>query len=158
MNWTQSALFIGVIVVTVGAGCVQKQPYISNELDAQVLMRPTEFHEFTYVRAYEDDGELVIYGKCRHTHGFCEREGHVDLVIEDDRGIIIHTESLPLRRQSSKKRGWYGAGFRTKVALDSHAGTLRLAFHDAGCHTGYSFDCDSNQAVEVPNNSTGCGR
>jgi len=74
---TTNVLVIGLIAVAMaGAGCATTTPYISNELGAQIAVTPSPFHEFAYVRAYEDDGELVVYGKLRHNHVTCDREGH----------------------------------------------------------------------------------
>jgi hypothetical protein len=145
---TKNMVAIGLCaVVFAGTGCATTTPYIANELGAQIAATPSAFHEFTYVRAYEDDGELVLYGKLRHTHDFCEQEGHVDVAIDDVNNPSAFTASLPLRQQSRKRQGWYGAGFRTRVALNAPARFIRLVFHDPGCHTGPSFDCGSNQAA-----------
>lgn len=142
---TLALIFSAGVVASVG--CATTVPYVSNEVGALITTTPSRFHEFTYVRAYEDDGELVLYGKLRHTHDFCEQEGHVDLAIDDVNNAFTFTASLPLRQQSRKRQGWYGAGFRTRVALDAPARFIRLVFHDPGCHTGPSFDCGSNQAA-----------
>ena len=146
MNWTKYFVPGLVAVVLAGAGCVTTTPYIANEIGAEIAATPSPFHEFAYVRAYEDAGELVVYGKLRHNHVACEREGHVDLAIEDASQNTIYTASLPIRRQSNKRHGWYGAGFRTRVPLKSVAGVVRLAFHDQGCH-GASYDCGENVAA-----------
>ncbi|MBW2732525.1 MAG: hypothetical protein JRH20_09030 [Deltaproteobacteria bacterium] len=144
---TTNVLVIGLVTVTTAStGCATTTPYISNELGAQIAATPSPFHKFTYVRVDEDDGELVVYGKLRHNHVTCDREGHVDLVVEDAGQNTIYTASLPMRRQSNKRRGWYGAGFRTRIYVGSQASTVRLAFHDPGCH-GASFDCGSNVAT-----------
>jgi hypothetical protein len=137
-----------VVLVLAGSGCATTTPYISNEIGAQIAATPSPFHEFTYVRAHEDDGDLVIYGKLRHNHVTCDREGHVDLAIEDAGHNTIYAASLPMRRQSNKRHGWYGAGFRTRVPIESQASAIRLAFHDLGCH-GATFDCGSNAATAV---------
>ena len=142
-NIVVSGLFVSVFAAT---GCATTTPYISNELGVQIAATPSPFHEFTYVRAYEDDDELVVYGKLRHNHVTCEREGHVDLAIEDAGHKTVYTASLPMRRQSNKLHGWYGAGFRMRVPLKSQASLLRLAFHDPGCHE-VPFDCGNNAAA-----------
>lgn len=122
MNLTKSILPGLLAVVMASAGCATTTPYISNDLNAQIAATPSPFHEFTYVRAYEDQGELVVYGKLRHNHVACEREGHVDLAVEDAHQNTVYAASLPMRRQSNKRHGWYGAGFRTRVLLKSPAG------------------------------------
>lgn len=144
---TTNILVSGLIAVAMAsAGCATTTPYISNELDARIAATPSPFHEFTYVAAYEDDGEIVVYGKLRHNHVTCDREGHIDLALEDSGQNTVYTASLPMRRQSNKQHGWYGAGFRTKIPFSSKVGAVRLAFHDPECH-GASFDCGENVAA-----------
>jgi hypothetical protein len=64
----------------------------------------------------------------------------VDLELADGDGKVIHASSLALRPQSSRIRGWYGAGFRTRFESQAGAETLRLVFHDQGCRTEVSHD------------------
>ena len=137
-----SGLFV---VVISGTGCAATTPYIWNDLDARVAATPSPFHEFTYVRVYEKRGELVVYGKVRHEHEFCEDEGYVDLVVEGHDGV--QAVSLPLLRQSYKRHGWYGAGFRARLGVSSPPSSIRLAFHDDACHVGDTFDCGDNHAL-----------
>ncbi len=115
-------------------GCAATEPYLYSEIEQNIVWDQSQHHRFSYLRAYEQDGQLVVYGRIRHLHGACAREGHVDLLLADASGKVVHDASLPLRRQSSKRRGWYGAGFRTRFDSIPGASTLRLSFDDTGCH------------------------
>lgn len=129
-------------------GCATVRPYMYSDLETPIAVTGSEYHRISYVRAYEDDGELVVYGKVEHSHGYCPTEGHVDLAMTDRYGKTVQAESLPLRVGSPKQHGWYGASFRTKFkgapAVDSR---LSLAIHDAGCRAGATFDCGENVAA-----------
>ena len=95
----------------------------------------------------DDEGEILLYGKVKHVHAFCEREAHVDLVSVDNKGKILFNRSLALRKQSHRVRGWHGAAFRARISrADVGDGTLVLAFHDADCYEDMTYDCGGNQA------------
>ena len=144
MNYKHNIIWLSLVILSlVSIGCGTTQPYVSNELSSELILDQSDYHKFTYIRSYEDKGELVVYGKVRHLHDFCEKEGHVELVSVDDGGQVVYTASLPLLQQSKKRRGWYGAGFRTRVALPTQGKSLRLAFHDEGCYSGFSYDCQN---------------
>lgn len=135
-------------VVIALSGCASTRPYVYSGLKTPITVRDSEFHRVTYVRAYERGGELVVYGKLEHDHGYCSTEGHVDLAITDGQGRGIQAASLPLRAGSLKQHGWFGASFRARLRVTPPADSqLLLAVHDAGCWVGETFDCGENVAV-----------
>jgi hypothetical protein len=129
-------------------GCQSQGTYLNNSVQSPVELQPSRFHEFAYVRLYADDGELVVYGKVRHLHGSCAAAPHVDLVILDSQERPVMTQSLPLARRGKRRRGWFGAAFRTRISGHPQPGErVRLAFHDCGCVPDGAFDCGKNAAV-----------
>jgi len=142
---------VGIAVVAfASSGCATTVPYINKDLPEPLELSDTAFHQFSSVTAYEDGGEVVLYGKARHSHSYCKTEGHVDIASVDEQGQVIYTASLPLKGSSSRKGGWYRADFRTRIDGKALRGTtVRLAFHDADCVSGFAFDCGENQAGEA---------
>lgn len=142
---------LGAAAVTVAlGGCATTLPYVSNDSKLVVSVAESDFHRITYVRADEDEGELVVYGKVDHRHGYCVRDEHVDVAIKDRQGQDLLAESLPLKRSTSpKQHGWYGASFRTKLkAVPAGSSRLMLAVHDSGCTAvDGTFDCGENVAT-----------
>ncbi len=140
---------ISLLAVACGleVGCASRQPFAVHDPLSPVALESSPYHEFTYVRVYERNGELVVYGKVRHEHEFCENEGHVDLVMEGSDGTRV--ASLPLRNQSARQRGWYGAAFRARLNVGAAPDVVRLAFHDDGCHAGGTYDCGDNRALNA---------
>ena len=132
-------------------GCIAStRLFVSNDYSKTLKTTDSSFHQFKYVRLYEEDGALVLYGKIAHTHQFCEGKAHVDLAGVDADGTVIYKSSLAIRPQSGRKRGWYGAAFRTRIPTNALGnGTLQLSFHDAGCHGDHTFDCDDNRAAHA---------
>jgi len=143
-------MFGAAVVAVALGGCATTLPYVYNDSKLDVSVAESEFHRVTYVRAYEEDGELVVYGKVEHSHGYCARDEHVDVAIKDARGQDVLAGSLPLKRTTSpKQHGWYGASFRTKLKATPASGSrILLVVHDSGCTTvDGSFDCGENVAA-----------
>jgi len=142
---------VGITVLACAfPGCATTAPYLNTDLPEPLELNDTPFHQFSSVTAYEDDGELVLYGKAQHSHTFCKTEGHVDVAGIDAQGQVVYTASLPLKGRSSRKGGWYRADFRTRIEGSALRGTtVRLAFHDVECVSGFAFDCGENQAGEA---------
>jgi len=117
-------------------------PYISKDVDVGMELVPSECHEFSYVRAYNDGDEFVLYGKVDHRHTHCVTEGHVEATVLNAAGEKLKSMSLPIVKRGNRRKGWSGAHFRVRLSQKLSEGTtLRLAFDDPECFTGDSFDC-----------------
>jgi len=117
-----------------GSGCATTTPYVYNESTLNVKLEESPFHRVTYLRAYVDDGELVVYGKVEHREGHCAQKEHVDLSIRNDRGEDVRTEELPLKQSTSpKQHGWYGAAFRTRIEHAPVCGSSVVVVVHDGC-------------------------
>lgn len=114
---------------------------------ANLNILPSETHELYETKALQDGAELVVYGKVKKLRGFCLSPGHVDLTITDSGGKTLHKSSLPYIDRGSRRKGWYGAGFRVRLPITVPEGsTINLAFHGPQCHSGNSFECENNIA------------
>lgn len=136
-----------LLAVLVGA-CAHRAMPVENETRAQIELLRSSKHEFTDVVAYVDDEnkQLVVFGKVKHTHDDCLEEGHADLVVSSQDGRVLHRRSLSIVNRG-EQRGWHGAAFRTRIPLVPTAEQqVRLGFHDAECVVGESFDCGENVA------------
>jgi len=133
--------------------CASTKPYIANESQATLDLKPTSYHEFSYVRLYPEDGELVLYGKVDHRHGWCGAEPHVDVAVIGPDNTITRQASLSIANRGGKQHGWYGASFRVRLpAVPAKGENIRLAFHETGCSTGENFDCGGNAAADPKGN------
>ncbi|MCP4646808.1 MAG: hypothetical protein GY852_03615 [bacterium] len=125
-------------------------PYINKDVDAGIELVSSESHEFSYVRAYNDGDEFVLYGKVDHLHTYCLTEGHVDLTIQNAAGVELESTSLPIVKKGNRRKGWSGAHFRARLSQALPEGAkLKLMFHDPECFTGATFDCGRNIAVRA---------
>jgi len=139
-----------VLALMLPSSCSSQGTYLDSTVGSPVQLQASAFHDFELVRAYADDGELVVYGRVRHTHGPCAPPAHVDLAILDAQQNPVVKQSLPLVRRSQRNRGWFGAAFRTRIPGHPQPGeTIRLAFHDDGCVPTTQYDCGSNVAVTL---------
>lgn len=136
MNLPIHRLVRGAAIAVLMGGCTMTRLHVSNDTRLDLRIAESEFHRITYVRVYEDDGELVLHGKVYHD-GHCVPEEHVDLAIKDGQGRAILTDNLLLmRRGGHRQYGWYGASFRTKIrALPTDAARIMLAVHETSCTT-----------------------
>jgi hypothetical protein len=115
-------------------GCSHSLPYVSTGPDVDFEFADSARHQLTYIRAYEEGGELVVYGKVEHRHGDCAQEGHVELSVADGGGSPLWSGSAPLRRSSPKLHGWSGASFRSRIeGLVPGRSRLVVTFHEQGC-------------------------
>ena len=143
-------LTASLVGLAASSGCASARPYISSNLDDPIEVSHSEVHELTYVRAYDDGDDLVIYGRVNHMHRFCPSEGHVDLVLIRQDGEVLERVSIPIVDRGTRRRGWFGAAFRAR--LTGHAAeraSLRLAVHDERCFRQETFDCGSNRSLET---------
>lgn len=129
------------------ASCASTKPYIANESPSTLDLKSSPYHEFSYVRLYPEDGELVLYGKVDHRHGWCGVEPHVDLAVVGPDNSVVRQASLSIANRGGKRHGWYGASFRVRLPVVPAKGeNIRLAFHETGCSSGENFDCGGNAA------------
>ena len=135
---------VGVVL----AGCVRHNTYVYSSIDNPVELQSSALHRFELVRVYGDDDELVVYGKVAHNHSRCVSPAHVDLAILNAQKKLVMRESLPLSDRGTRRRGWAGAAFRTRIPGHPQPGeAIRLAFHDDGCVPADHFDCGDSVAV-----------
>jgi len=144
-------LIIGALLLlsaSLSASCASTRPYISNESPSTLDLKSSQYHEFSYVRLYPEEGELVLYGKVDHRHGWCGAEPHVDLAVVGSDNTVVRQASLSIANRGGKRHGWYGASFRVRLPVVPAKGeNIRLAFHETGCSTGENFDCGGNAAA-----------
>ena len=118
-------------------------PYINKDIDVGMELVSSECHEFSYVRAYNDGDEFVLYGKVNHHHTHCVSEGHVEVVMLNKSGEALKSISLLIVDRGNRRKGWSGAHFRIRLSEKIQPEiTLRLAFHDPECFTVDAFDCE----------------
>ncbi len=149
-NNTFLILFSISLTAIMNSACASSSPYVSKNIDNKIELLKSRYHKFTYVHVQSEDNELVLYGKIKHTHGYCEKEGHVDLAIYKSDKKLIESTSLPIVNRGIRQKGWYGAAFRMKLArkLPKDA-SLKLAIHDSNCTSDSTFNCGSNLATQV---------
>lgn len=141
------ATLFGFLLLSLVTGCAATQTYLHNDSRLAIGTADSPYHVLTYLRVYEENGDLVLYGKVSHRHGYCPREAHVELAIWDSSGKTVQSESLPLRLTRLKQHGWNGASFRTKLKrLPEGSLQARVVVHDDGCSEQPSFDCGDNRA------------
>ena len=116
------------------SGCVATGLHVYNDTKIGISATNGDRHSVTYVRAYAQDGELVLYGRMEHAHADCPTESHVDLTVLDAQGQVAHAESIPVSRTGAKAHGWAGASFRTRISpVPTSDSVVLLAVHDSGC-------------------------
>ena len=127
--------------------CALTRPYIANESRYALDLKSSPHHEFSYVRLYQEAGELVLYGKVDHRHGWCGAEPHVDLAVVGPDDTVVRQAGLSISDRGGKQHGWYGASFRVRLPVVPEKGeSIRLAFHETGCADGENFECGDNAA------------
>ena len=132
-----------------GSCLMTRDQYVSTEHDIRIEAVPSESHKFSYVRAYNDNGDFVLYGKLDHLHEHYEKGGHVDLSIIAADGGVIESASLPVVNRGNRRKGWNGAHFRVRLDRNvPNASNIRLLIHDADCLKGPTFDCSSRKPGE----------
>lgn len=133
-----------------GCSLMARDQYVSTDQDIRIELVPSEPHKFSYVRAYNDNGDFVLYGKLDHLHERYEKGGHVDLTIIGADGQVIESASLPVVNRGNRRKGWNGAHFR--VRLDQNVpetSSIRLLIHDDECLKGPTFDCSKKDGEGV---------
>jgi hypothetical protein len=105
---------------------------VEKNVDMEVDLVPSDAHAFTYVRAYRDDGDLVLYGKLEHNHGTDCPEGHVDVSFLNDKGKTVGSAYIPIVNRGNHRKGWRGAHFRVRMEPpNQQTETLRILLHEA---------------------------
>ncbi|MBN2529964.1 MAG: hypothetical protein JXR76_26475 [Deltaproteobacteria bacterium] len=120
---------IPMLLFTLLSGCAASQSYVASDVGS-IDIQNTTAHQFIYVRAYEEDNQLVIYGKIHHNHqGPHTGEAVLLQGIDDKTGAETFRNSITLRPQSNRLRGWYGAGFRARIEMRAlKQGKLAVSF------------------------------
>ncbi len=134
-------LAVGLLLTSL-SGCKTTVPYVNNDANVRLQIAKSEFHTVTYVRAYEEDGELVLFGNVDHHHGDCAREPHVEIEITDAGSDARRVVKVPLRRGSTYRYGWHRASFRTKVRPVPEPGSrIEVTVRDERCASA-GIECD----------------
>jgi len=115
---------------------------------ARIELLPSDTHELYQVSAFQEGGELVLYGKVKLVCGFCILPGYVDIAIVSKDGKLVHSASMPYVDRGRRRGGWFGAHFRARIPISVPVGArIRLAFHGEHCHRGMTFTTRNNWAV-----------
>lgn len=144
----KAVVLAGLILLSL-ASCKTTVPYVNNTSNLRLRIAESEFHTITYVRAYEDDGELVLFGKVDHHHGDCAREPQIEVVITSARSGEPQIVNLPIRRGPSYQFGWHRASFRTRMLLPEQDSHVAVRVRDEMCATA-GIDCEPRPSASVP--------
>ena len=116
------------------AGCHTTHGAVVGNVDSEVLLRDSPYHQFDYVAIDQEGDQLRVYGKLRRQSSDCEGVGDVSLTVLEPSGSQASEYLFPLRNQCTRCRGWHGAAFRGTIPVDLQPGQqLRLAFHQDAC-------------------------
>jgi len=122
------------------AGCATTTPYIDSRLDAPIEVRQSPMNELTSLRAYENDGEIVIYGKVEPHYRFCRAAPLVEVAVDREGEVEPERLCIPIVDRGSYRRGWYSASFRARLPNASQARRLEVSFHDDECYSTQGVD------------------
>ncbi len=124
------------VVLVIASGCATSSPYIYNSLDAEIEVEQSQANEFTYLRAYEHRGELVIYGDVEPRGEPCCAPPIVELSIERSEGDTVQRVCIPVVDRGSYRRGWYGASFRARLqGYGREPCRIRFSIRDEACRS-----------------------
>jgi hypothetical protein len=141
-----SMLLFFVALKCVACGAAQVD--LAKARTATITTLPSETHELYAVFIYQQEDDLVIYGKIKKTQGFCITPGHIDVAIVGKGGEILSSFGIPIERRAKERPGWFGAHYRARIPLIVPHGTeVRLAFHGEHCYRGMTFDVEDNVAI-----------
>ncbi|MBN1656697.1 MAG: hypothetical protein JXA30_23190 [Deltaproteobacteria bacterium] len=129
-------------------GCATGRADLIEQGKVKLMIVPSDTHALEKNHLYQEDGELVVYGKVRNIRGFCVHQGHIDLVIIDSEGRVIRKARIPYVDRGKRRKGWRGAHFRARFRQRLRPGSVvRLAFDDENCSS--TFHEDHNLAMPL---------
>jgi hypothetical protein len=127
-------------LVLSSAGCATTGPYIDSRLEAPIEVRQSPMNEITSLRAYENEGEIVIYGKVEPHYRFCRAAPLVEVSVEREGDADPERLCLPIVDRGSYRRGWYSASFRARLPDAAQTRRLEISFHDDECYSTQGVD------------------
>ena len=148
---------IGLLTAVVAfSGCTKNAVTrtVASPLSIQRLLSNNT--HITEVKAYQDNGELVIYGKVKRTAEQCcdAVTGHIDIVVLDPAGRVADVVSTLFSPRNIPKVRSRSSRFSARLPFteDELSGII-LTYHnsldgvDSAAYKGALFVCRHNQAI-----------
>ncbi len=138
-----SMVLFGLAGILAG-GCASTGPYVSSNVSNPVTTHASECQQFEYVRVEQKGEQLTLYGKLDSNDHACQRRGHVQVTVSDAEGNALERFCLSIVDRGQRRRGWFGAAFRTRIPYTLPPGAaVELSICDDVCRDpDQPFDCE----------------
>ncbi len=148
-----TSLTLATILIS---GCATSNLNCTNEASVLFERIPSEDVLISEVHAYEDEDELVIYGKVKRTADNCcdATRGHVDIAVVAPDGLVLDVISVLYSPRNIPKVRSRSSHFMARLPYTVLQGfVLRITYHtslevsNSITHTGSTFVCEQNIAI-----------